>query len=68
MNMGEQARHCSARSSFSHLEFKISYPPSPAGSVLRSIENPILSTEANIMGFLNMLVAARDAKVVSRFV
>ena len=37
------------------------------GSVPRSIENPILSTEVNIMGFLNMLVAARDAKV-ARFV
>ncbi|QHI70946.1 NAD-dependent epimerase/dehydratase family protein [Tichowtungia aerotolerans] len=37
------------------------------GSVPRSIKNPILSTEVNIMGFLNMLVAARDAKV-KRFV
>lgn len=37
------------------------------GSVPRSIENPIASNAANIDGFLNMLVAARDAKV-SRFV
>ena len=37
------------------------------GSVPRSIKDPILSTEVNIMGFLNMLVAARDAKV-QRFV
>ena len=37
------------------------------GSVPRSIKDPILSTEVNIMGFLNMLVAARDAKV-KRFV
>ena len=37
------------------------------GSVPRSIDNPILSTEVNIMGFLNMLVASRDAKV-RRFV
>ena len=37
------------------------------GSVPRSIADPILSTEVNIMGFLNMLVAARDAKV-KRFV
>ncbi len=37
------------------------------GSVPRSIEDPILSTDVNIMGFLNMLVAARDAKV-KRFV
>jgi len=37
------------------------------GSVPRSIENPIASNRANIDGFLNMLVAARDAKV-QRFV
>ena len=37
------------------------------GSVPRSIEDPILSTEINVMGFLNMLVASRDAKV-KRFV
>lgn len=33
------------------------------GSVPRSIEDPITSNEVNISGFLNMLVAARDAKV-----
>jgi UDP-N-acetylglucosamine 4-epimerase len=37
------------------------------GSVPRSIANPILTNETNISGFLNMLVAARDAKV-RRFV
>ena len=37
------------------------------GSVPRSIENPILTNENNINGFLNMLVAARDSKVI-RFV
>jgi UDP-N-acetylglucosamine 4-epimerase len=37
------------------------------GSVPRSIENPILTNANNITGFLNMLVAARDAKV-KRFV
>jgi UDP-N-acetylglucosamine 4-epimerase len=37
------------------------------GSVLRSIENPILTNENNITGFLNILVAAHDAKV-RRFV
>jgi len=31
------------------------------GSVSRSIEDPILSNESNITGFVNMLVAARDA-------
>lgn len=35
------------------------------GSVPRSIENPIATNEANVTGFLNMLVAARDAKVKS---
>jgi UDP-N-acetylglucosamine 4-epimerase len=37
------------------------------GSVPRSVENPILTNENNISGFLNMLVAARDA-AVKRFV
>jgi UDP-N-acetylglucosamine/UDP-N-acetylgalactosamine 4-epimerase len=37
------------------------------GSVPRSIENPIATNQANIDGFLNMLVAARDAGV-RRFV
>ena len=35
------------------------------GSVPRSLEDPIASNETNISGFLNMLVAARDAKVKS---
>lgn len=37
------------------------------GSVPRSVEDPITTNAANITGFLNMLVAARDAKV-RRFV
>ena len=37
------------------------------GSVPRSIENPISTNNVNIVGFLNMLVAARDAKI-KRFV
>lgn len=37
------------------------------GSVPRSIEDPVTTNQANIDGFLNMLVAARDAKV-GRFV
>jgi UDP-N-acetylglucosamine/UDP-N-acetylgalactosamine 4-epimerase len=37
------------------------------GSVPRSIEDPINTNSANIDGFLNMLVATRDAKV-KRFV
>lgn len=37
------------------------------GSVPRSVADPITSNSANVSGFLNMLVAARDAKV-KRFV
>jgi UDP-N-acetylglucosamine/UDP-N-acetylgalactosamine 4-epimerase len=37
------------------------------GSVPRSVEDPIRTNQANIDGFLNMLVAARDAKI-KRFV
>ncbi len=37
------------------------------GSVPRSIEDPITTNDVNTSGFLNMLVAARDAKV-KRFV
>lgn len=34
------------------------------GSVPRSINNPIRTNEVNVNGFLNMLVAARDANVI----
>lgn len=37
------------------------------GSVPRSIDDPLLTNENNLTGFLNILVAARDAKV-KRFV
>ena len=37
------------------------------GSVTRSLEDPIRTNASNVTGFLNMLVAARDAKV-RRFV
>jgi len=37
------------------------------GSVPRSLNDPITTNEVNVSGFLNMLVAARDAKV-KRFV
>ena len=37
------------------------------GSVPRSVEDPITTNSANVTGYLNMLVAARDAKV-KRFV
>lgn len=35
------------------------------GSVPRSLNDPITSNDVNVTGFLNMLVAARDAKVQS---
>ncbi|MDH6312739.1 UDP-N-acetylglucosamine 4-epimerase [Parabacteroides sp. PFB2-10] len=37
------------------------------GSVPRSIKDPITSNDVNVSGFLNLLIAARDAKV-KRFV
>lgn len=37
------------------------------GSVPRSIKDPITSNDVNVSGFLNMLVAARDARV-KRFI
>ena len=37
------------------------------GSVPRSINDPITSNDVNVSGFLNMLVAARDAKI-KRFI
>ena len=37
------------------------------GSVPRSIQDPITTNEVNVSGFLNMLVACRDAKI-KRFV
>ncbi len=37
------------------------------GSVPRSLEDPLTTNESNISGFLNMLTAARDARV-TRFV
>jgi UDP-N-acetylglucosamine/UDP-N-acetylgalactosamine 4-epimerase len=37
------------------------------GSVPRSVKDPITTNEVNVSGFLNMLVASRDAKV-KRFV
>ena len=41
--------------------------PGSLGSVPRSIEDPIGTNEANIDGFLNMLIASKDANV-KRFV
>ena len=38
------------------------------GSVPRSIDNPILSNEVNVSGFLNMLVAQNESESVKRMV
>ena len=38
------------------------------GSVPRSIENPILTNEVNIGGFLNMLTAAKNSKSLVKFI
>ena len=38
------------------------------GSVPRSIDNPILSNEVNVSGFLNMLVAQKESATVKRLV
>lgn len=61
------------RSAMSCVLDGVSYPveyvlhQAALGSVPRSVENPIVTNETNISGFLNMLVAARDAKA-TRFV
>ncbi|PKP48532.1 MAG: LPS biosynthesis protein WbpP [Bacteroidetes bacterium HGW-Bacteroidetes-1] len=46
---------------------KIVFHQAALGSVPRSIHDPITSNEVNISGFLNMLVASRDAGV-KRFI
>ena len=38
------------------------------GSVPRSINDPIISNEVNVTGFLNMLVAQKESKTVKRMV
>ena len=38
------------------------------GSVPRSIENPILSNDVNVSGYLNMLVAQKESESVKRLV
>ncbi len=38
------------------------------GSVPRSIDNPVLSNDVNVSGFLNMLVAQNESKTVKRLV
>lgn len=62
---------CKAGMIFNHGEEKLAVQfvlhQAALGSVPRSFEDPINTNASNIDGFLNMLVAARDAKV-KRFV
>jgi UDP-N-acetylglucosamine/UDP-N-acetyl-alpha-D-glucosaminouronate 4-epimerase len=60
---------CSIQHSSLNNHYPVEYVLHQAalGSVPRSVEDPIFTNETNISGFLNMLVAARDAKV-KRFV
>jgi len=58
-----------SRGSDNPAEYPVDYVLHQAalGSVPRSIKDPLFTNRANIDGFLNMLVAAKDAKV-KRFV
>lgn len=58
---------CAARDDVTSYPVDYVLHEAALGSVPRSVENPINTNETNITGFLNMLVAARDAKV-KRFV
>jgi UDP-N-acetylglucosamine 4-epimerase len=61
-------RHCEERSDAAiQPSIPVDYVLHQAalGSVPRSLADPIATNETNITGFLNMLVAARDAKVQS---
>jgi UDP-N-acetylglucosamine 4-epimerase len=61
----EDCRHAMAFTPAYPVEYVLHH--AALGSVPRSLEDPILTNEINIGGFLNMLVAARDANV-KRFV
>lgn len=56
-----QALHHPASSGHGTVDFVLHQ--AALGSVPRSLEDPITTNENNISGFLNVLVAARDAKV-----
>lgn len=56
---------CQASMSFNGEPVDYVLHQAALGSVPRSIDDPITTNSANITGFLNMLVAARDAKVKS---
>lgn len=60
-----QAMRCRAGNGKSEADGSVDYVLHQAalGSVPRSIEDPIATHQSNVDGFLNILVAARDAKV-----
>lgn len=62
---GDICRSDDCRSACDSVDFVLHQ--AALGSVPRSIANPKATHEANVDGFLNMLIAARDAKV-ARFV
>jgi UDP-N-acetylglucosamine 4-epimerase len=62
---GEDTPHSSPLTPHSPVDYVLHQ--AALGSVPRSIEDPITTNQNNIDGFLNMLVAARDANV-KRFV
>jgi UDP-N-acetylglucosamine/UDP-N-acetylgalactosamine 4-epimerase len=67
----KDSRHCEERSDAAIQSADTGTPvdyvlhQAALGSVPRSLADPIATNETNITGFLNMLVAARDAKVKS---
>jgi len=64
-NPADCARACTDGATGSGVDFVLHQ--AALGSVSRSIDDPVATNENNVTGFLNMLVAARDAKV-RRFV
>lgn len=58
-------KDCQKAMLFDHQPVDYVLHQAALGSVPRSIADPIMSNSANITGFLNMLVAARDANVKS---
>lgn len=57
--------HPSGRSPENAIPVNHVFHQAALGSVPRSLEDPIATNDTNVSGFLNMLVAARDAKVQS---
>ena len=64
---GDIRDYSDCEKALSYKERKVDYVLHQAalGSVPRSIADPILTNSANITGFLNMLTAAKEAKVSS---